>query len=431
MKLIPTKTLTLIQGIICILIAAVMLALSFGTVFTVTVSPSESSEELIKKISDKVTDDGEEPIEIPESVNVSLVSIIVNAVKIPRVVNAVIDAANDIDKLENDVENSDGVEDIETVEGDAEAVSSDIEALADSFRDKEFCGFVFMMVESFRSSILLGIAYLFLLIMVIALPFAVTISFIVMLIKYFIKVKHPEYSFSSAAKGVGFVFGVLPVFWLIDVIIPEARLSGNIKIMTALCAVAVMLCIVASRLKCYNKEEFKYLNIIQAISLGGFIGWCLFFFGIKEMGLFTKICESNFVIFSSNMDVKSLGIALTVAVLLIVFVCASLKYVKDTLFRLAGMVSVGKHSKHDLYLAEAIFAILTVITVLVAVAVPPEISISDQMGAFSMLAAGALIILAAEICMMILPSQFDSKATLDEMKGVLAGRPTGTENEIN
>ena len=68
-SIIPAKTLTLIQSIVCLIIMLAVVCRSFGTIFTVELNKDEGTTEMFNSIVNGISD--EENVELPDKVEVN------------------------------------------------------------------------------------------------------------------------------------------------------------------------------------------------------------------------------------------------------------------------------------------------------------------------------------------------------------------------
>ena len=110
-KALSGKNLTLIQNIICAVLIVVMALTSFGTIFSLEVDlDSETKKSVENFLSDMK--EGDEKIDIPDEINVSLPFMIRSVGSLADVLKSAIDGLKEMNESADRLNNSDDYEEV-------------------------------------------------------------------------------------------------------------------------------------------------------------------------------------------------------------------------------------------------------------------------------------------------------------------------------
>ena len=441
-KILPAKRLTLIQNIITMVLLAVIVFMSFGTVFTATVNKDATTVEMFDKIVNGL---GGDPVEMPDTVEVSAPYIIKSVGSVVDILKSGMSAVKDAmelsdsakqvqeeaDDLSTPQDAADLQYEVNNLEEQANKTQAKVNSLSESLKSDDFVSLVTLIViiiQAFGESLLLGIIYVALIGLSLSLPIVAIIRFILALISFFRYLGKPGEGYAKISKSFGAIFVMLPILWLFKIIAPQITFGSGIITMVILCIVVLAINLIASRLKAYTPVQFKYINVLQGASLFGVIGYFLIMLNIDGMGIFDKIWGG----IGSFMDKTETGKMLITVAVIVAFVIVLIntcKLIKKIACRLCCMVPAGKVMAHDTAIVGATLALVLIAAPVYLMVGGFELDLGDGMTSFILFAVGAGLIFVSELVMLILKKTLCASATGDDIHAVLTGCPTGEDAE--
>ena len=145
-QILPGKTLTMIQSLVCLALVVVICCVSFGTFFSVTLTVDDEMEEDIMDLLEEINDGPITDVEIPEEVDVSLLFLLKSVGTTVKTVSALISGGDDSD--------SNYGEEVSLVNQDT----------------VNFVAFIVAIGQSFAENILLGLAHISLFFLALIFP---------------------------------------------------------------------------------------------------------------------------------------------------------------------------------------------------------------------------------------------------------------------
>ncbi len=410
-SILPAKRITLIQTLLCFALIMVILFMSFGTIFSLSYDfDPEMLDMVCEAFYELFGDDANDVINtIKENQHVQI------DVSLPFLAGSVSSISDIIDALK------------ETAEGAASG-SVDTRNLADKLSSPDFVNFVIfiiLLIMSFTSNVLVGICNLLLLVMVITVPLTAIISALRALFGLLFNLKDMGNAFHKISRAFFSIISIFPLVFLVMIVVPEVQLGGATYGIMALCGVGILFNLVASRLKHYEKEDFKYINILQFCMLGGLVGYVLYLFNIMKSAIIDAVYAA---VGSNAMDQAGDLISgaekefdflpLIFGVLLIILIFASVDNLTKIVTRFACM---GK-SHSDLNIRGAVTCLLTAILPFVMSAMDIGFEISEAgMSAFIISVVGLALMAAAEIVLAVLPQSVCPSVTAVRRHEIVTG----------
>ena len=410
-KAIPGKILTMAQSIGLAVLLLVICFASFGSMFNMDVNlDAEARVKVVKMIND-MSGDGVEDVEIPEKIEVSLPFMIKSIGSIGDVIKSASQMAKDAD------------------EADVEEKVEDAEDLAKDVMSQDFVNlivFFMALFSSFGSSFVLGICHIFLLSLVFIVPITAIVNLLIGGIGLLRNLQEPDVAMTKVSKGFSGVLGMFPLLLLVKVLIPELQLGGGIVTILVMCCIGLAISLVCSRLKYYEKPDFKYLNVLQilsACSLGAFL---IFFFNMANSGIMATIFKrlgsyavkevgSTLVKQKESPDMVPMLLVLVFVVVLFMIV----NYVVDILTRLTCM-SKSKADTHIVTTAIGLAIIVIPVVLMNSEKFALKLSDADS-SAFTMVCVGLVLMLVIEIALKILSKSLCSDVSADRRKEIVTG----------
>lgn len=434
-SILPAKTLTLIQSIVCLIIMLVIVFMSWGTIFTAEVSKTDKAVETFESVVNSMG--GDNDVEMPGTVEISAPYVVKSVGSLGDVLKSVMNTAKNISEV-NKSYNSGNDIDPDKLQSDMDKFEDNANELSESLQSDEFVGFVTLIVavvSAFSESFLLGIVYLALIVMAIILPILATIRFLIALVSFIKHISAPEISFSTIVKGYGAVFSMFPLLWLMKIIAPAVEFSSGVTVMVALLIVGLALNLVASRLKAYTPSQFKYINLLQGMSAIGIVGYFIFMLNISGMDLFGHIWDA-LPAFVKSAEFSEYALPYIMIMIMVVLMISATSYVANIACRLACMVPAPKvvagrpvQFAKDTYIASAAMSLGLIIAPIVLMVTKFSLDLGDDMASFVIFSIGIIIMFVAEILMATLKKMLCSDTTAEDVHAVLTGCPTGDVSE--
>ena len=446
-KFLAPKTLTLIHTIVSFVLIIVLFFLSFGTIFTLDVA---SDKEMLSEINGFVDDIEEETgenldIEIPEKVNVSFPFIVKSAIGGIKAVGVIIDVAKDaaedvksdiedaqntkdqIDDMMNDPSSVDEEELNDLLEKATEPEKKKTEHNLSEIFNQDVVNLVCLIVAiltAFAASPIAGICYALILGVVIVVPISCIFNAILCIVSMIKNAKEPGKAFHRVAKSFSAIIKKFPLILLILVLVPEVKVAGALIGMFIAVIVGLVISLAVSRLKAYEKPDFKYLNVLQICSLASLVAFLVFFFNMAK----THIMDAFFTNTGKYIANEAVGaitqkakidfiplVLITVFVIVLLMVC---NYLVKIVTRLACMSS----SKSDAHFFVTIAGLALVVIPFVLMNTDFKLELADaEMSAFIVSAVGIVLMLVAEIVLKVLDVTLCKDVPSERRKEIVTG----------
>ena len=428
--ILPAKTLTMIQSIVCLILMLIVVFMSFGTVFTAKVNASPAAIEMYDSVINSL--DSDKFVSMPTEVDISAPFLFKSLGSAANVLKSALDTAKSATDLNKDIQSNNI--DQQTANDDLENLKSDANKLAENLQDDGFVDFVALIVvvvSAFGTNMLLGIVYVALIGLTISLPIVATVRFLIALVAFLKNIKNlstaPENVYSTVAKSYGSIFAMFPTLWLMKIIAPQVEFSAGVVTMIVLLIAGLVLNLVASRLKGYTPSQFKYINVLQLTSLCAVIGYFIFMLNISGMNFFDHIWEA-LPRFIKVAEFTDLLLPYVMIMAMISILCATCKYVQRIACRLCCTVPCPKRTAdmpmifaNDTHIVSTSFALGLIVAPIILMVTKFNLNLGDDMSSFILFAIGIVIMFASEIALMVLKKKLG--CTSMDVHAVLTGCP--------
>ncbi|MBQ8331028.1 MAG: hypothetical protein IJX94_00835 [Clostridia bacterium] len=420
-KAIPGKALTMAQSICLAVLLLVICFTSFGSMFTLDVDmDAESRVEVAKMIND-MSGDKAVNVEIPEKIEVSLPFMI-------KSVGAIGDVVKSVSEMAKDAKEADGYDDSEALD----EKTNDMKDTAKNIVSQDLVNlivFFFALFASFKSSIVLGLCHLFLLAMVFVVPIVALINTLIGVIGLLCNLKEPNNAMRRVSNGFSGVLAMFPLLLLVKLLIPDLQLGSGIVTMLVMCCIGLGVSLVCSRLKYYEKPDFKYLNVMQGLSACSLGAFLLFFLNIansdimatifKRLGSYAVNEVKNTVASAAAKQTQSPDVLPILLVLVFVVVLfLTVNYLAQIFTRLACM----SKSKSDSHIVTTSIALLVIVIPVILMNTEFELKLNDaDSSAFVMVCVGLILMLAIEIVMKALSKSLCGDVPAERRKEIVTG----------
>ena len=452
-KVLPSKALMLVQNLVCFLLVLVMCLVSFGTIFTVRIDLSDAMRDKLENIIRVATPEGEQSeIVIPDEIDVSLPYIIGSTGKVIGSAKNLMTVWNDIQELQrsanslkdkkaeldqatqelNDAK-QEGVtnvqEKLDNVQREMDGVQKELDEVEEKLGNvKEelrsmitqelvsILALAFTVASCFGTNLLLAICYIFLFCTAITLPLTAVVYGILALIFFFARVTRPERAFHRVARSFAGIFSLLPLILIAKIMVPGVELGYGVWGLLACVVAGLVISLTMSRLKYYEKPDFKYLNVLQIVSACSVGAFLLFFFTVLKSGVVGAMIArfGAYEASSGGMRLLSWGLV----GLFFVVLGMSFDYMIHVFTRFACM-SKSRSDKH---------IVLTSIHMLAAVI--PFVLMFTEFGlelegtaqvCFILASVGLLLMLVAEIVLAVLDKTLCKEVSKERRRAIVTG----------
>ena len=349
------RKLTVLHTLISFLLIIVMFFFSLGTIFTLDVGEDKAIKESVSSlIKDMAKQNGENSrkikVEIPDQVDVSLPLIIKSsggAIKVLSVFGDTIkDSLGDVKKINEAKSMDDKIASMNEMKKEQlrlrDVLNQDVVNL--------ICVFV-AIFNAFSTNFVLGAAYAFILLAVITVPVACIFYSIICVVSIIKNRDDPAKAFHRVSKSFKSIISTFPLILLVKALVPAVQLGNAVLAMFAVTVAAIVLGLIISRLKSYERADIKYLNILQICSFFSFVSFAVFFVGMAKTRILEAFFENSGGFVADQMDKlakKSSDTDIISLALMCVFIAALIivcKYLISILTRLACM-STSKSDSH-------------------------------------------------------------------------------------
>jgi hypothetical protein len=278
---------------------------------------------------------------------------------------------------------------------------------------------------SFSGNVLLGICNLLLLIMAVTVPLTAIISALRAIFGLLFNLKDMGNAFHKISRAFFSLISIFPLIFLVMIVVPEVQLGGATYGIMALCGVGILVNLAASRLKYYDKEDFKYINILQGTMLVGIIGYVLYLFNIMKSKVIEAVYSSvgadtldQAEDLISGAESEFNVLPLIFGILLIILIFAAVDNLTKLLTRFACMCK--SHSDHNI--RGAITCILTAVLPFVMMQMDIGFEIGEaEMTPFIISVVGLALMAVAEIALLALPSSICPAVTAVRRQEIVTG----------
>ena len=448
---VPKKLTATVQIWVSILLLVIATSLSLTPIITLNTGDNIDT---INQMIDKVAPDSD--FVIPEEVDVSAIKLVKSIGVMGKIMSATMKGVKDKDMSNTGSE----VETIlKTPEGQETIVIaiSMVSTVASNFdkEDTDASG-VLASVLTMMVSI---IALLALLALTFIIPIMLAWATITALVSALVNLDDPEEVSTKIARKLPGFISMPFTLMLFQCVVPGMTYGGGIVGVCVASILAAVLGLVISRLRSYDDAAFRYLNIVQGVSLVGVIGFVVFFFNLVKTNIFTTFLRGDFAEYvakvgvemarNKNVEVQN-GYAIDLLLILIyvVLALASVGYLEKCAQRLACSKSANKKGAvpKDTCIVRAI--VMLAVYILPAVVIgrksyfedPTDMAATegtksflelngDQAKAFTMVLVGAIIIFMAEIALIVLKSVYCKGMNAESMNALMSGADTASVAE--
>jgi hypothetical protein len=265
--------------------------------------------------------------------------------------------------------------------------------------------FFVLMIASFGTNIIVGICNIFLLIATFTLPITAVISLIRAIFGLLFNIKDMGNAHHKISRALYSIISCFPLLLFVMVVVPEVHFGGAIYGIIACCAIGLAINLIASRLKKYEGEDVRYINILQITCAASLVGYLLFFFNITKSNLINAAYDA---LAKGTLDAGGAAIQGNkvdyVPIILTVFLIVGIFAVIDILPKILTRLACMAKTHNDAYIKPAVVSLLVVILPFVMQGMDIGFKIADEnMTAFIICCVGVVMMAAAEIVIALLP----------------------------
>lgn len=431
-KKLPGKQLTMIQCLITLALVVIICIVSFGTVFSLTLDLNEDLENEIYEVIAEL--DGDiDAVEIPEQIDVNLIFLIKSIGAGIDTVSALMSGSSDNDA--NDDYNNDYNYGYDYDYGYGNSYGDtigDVQESINNSKDKilsqdtvNFVCFLVAIVQSFSNSIILGLCNLMLLGLAFTFPLTLLIKGIIAIIGFLLNFsKDWGKAFHKVSKAIFATIALFPLLLFIMILVPEVQFGWAVTSVLWLCVVALVLNLAVSRLKYYEAEDLKYLNILQLLSVVGFGGFLMFFFGFANSDVISALWKGV-----GEQDLFALSeIGTNVfSIIMVLLIISGLFSILDLMTQSVTRIACMSKSKSDTHIVSVAMGLLTILAVVYLTKSDFNLDLGENASSFWLAAAGVVIMFVAEILLKVLPQNLCPTVSDERRREIVTGAYTHEE----
>ena len=445
---ISKKAIPFIRVWVCILLILATLVFSFTPLVTLdTGEHRETIETALNKLLVKA-DASEATVTVPDEVEISTITLIETVSLIKDISDLQKDESEQdpakIEKLHALLSSKDGQKTLVTVLAFANTVTSVFDIMdsnTDSFMNQLLM--LFMVLVAFG----------FVLLFIFLIPLIYLITAILSLITAIRKFYTPEQAAPTVSAQLPAHLTLPLVFIFFQRVIPGMSYgvgAMGIWITGLLC---VLFNLAISRLRPYQKDELRYLNLLQGGALLGFIGYAVFFFTLLKADVFEVFMNGGWADYAAKatlLSARNIPISdtyLTDAAMVLIalwLVLCSVSYVSVCARRISCTGRLDR--RRVIAVVQIPRAAMAVLACILPLVVKGSKNLFEhpqtESGAFSSLELSAtqssaltvaliaaLFTLAIEIALAIAKRVWCKNLSKDTQKAILAGDTIKTEGE--
>ena len=293
--------------------------------------------------------------------------------------------------------------------------------------------------------VLLSVLYIFALMFI--LPIFLFIIAIISLVHALKNKNTPEEATSKVASKLPGLLSLLFLLILFQCAIPQISYAWGAVVLLVITMISIIMNTVMVRLPAYRKEDMKYANIVQGISLVGIVGFLVFFFNFIKTGILSTFLKGPFFPFMQEFSdavdkYNKLGVSkaeitssyMTDGILMlfyIFFALVAVSYISGAASRFSLSSKKGGALIAFPILSLPLFIIPTVmkssknLNIIVegeTIIEESSLLLSDKSeSALTLALVGIIIMLLAEIAYLVVPKILCKDMSKEDMKLVLTG----------
>lgn len=385
-----SKVIMVVQTLVSFALILAICAFSFGTTFTVAFAEDNEIQHSVNEVIDKLAEKADMDFEIRDEISVDFAFLMESASSIGDIVSAVKQAADDAKDCEFDNLKEDG--------------NKLLEKLGDQ-RFVDFLTLIVLVFLSFGNSILLGIGNCIMLFLAIALPLICAVTAIIAAIKLLFNLKDFGNAFHKVMKSFFNIISIIPLILVVLLLVPQVRIGESVYMIMACCGIGVVMNFVCSRLKHYEGQDLRYINLMQIVCGISLVGYILFFLNAMNSGIigasvkvFSGEAWKTFLAaVAGETEFDYLPMVMTLVLIVAMLSCI------DNLTRIVTRLACMYHRKSDVSIVSALVCVLVVglSYALLHMDLGFEIAQENQ-ASFNNTCIGAIVMAVAEIVLAIL-----------------------------
>ena len=408
------KGLAFLESIALLAIIVIMLFMSFGTIFTLSLNVSDEFKEDLDDVIYELT--GEDDVQISKEIDINFMFLVKTATTIVDIVEA-IDGMDDSDSSKDPTEklNDEDLQNMVDLVVFAFALVSRFGDIAEIDDIEELDS------KTVINAILFIICVIYLIIFTLILVLTLAFATLGAVFSFLISGKKTGKASARISKSIHRIIKLFPGLIFIQLLTTEIEYGSAITGILWLCVAALGIGVLVSRLKKYAKPDFKYLNVLQAVSAVSVAGLVVFVLNLLKTDILVEAFYQVFTVefFESIVDGKVDFIPLVFLVLLAISVSIALKSIPRVVTRFACM----SKSKSAVHIAKAVMALLVVIVPFVMMNYD-QVGFSlndDQYSSFIIASVGVVVMLVAEIVLAVLTDNLCDDSTEDNQMKIVTG----------
>ena len=403
-KHLPGKRLTMIQSIVTLLLVIVICCVTFGTIFTIPLAVDEDTQNFIQETLEEIND-GPVEFTIPEKVDVNIIFLVKSIGAGVETVKSLMSGASDQDGI------NDALENVENIQNNKDKLLSQDTV--------NFAAFIGAIYQSYQKSAILGYCYLLLVTMAFIFPIVCLFKGLIALFGFLFSFTSDwGKAFSRVSKAIYGTIKLFPVLLLLMILVPEIQFGWAIYTILGLCAAALVLNFTASRLKYYEGQDYRYLNILQILSACSMAAFLMFFFGIAKSGVIAALWDGiNALNISTFNDIKENIITFALASVFVSLLTRILDFMPKCVTRLACM----SKSKSSTHIPSTAMGLISILALYFLTKTDFKLELGSGKTAFIIALVGVVLMFVIEILLKVIPNITCRQVTLQRRREIVTG----------
>ena len=446
---VPKKLTATVQIWVSVLLLVIATSLSLTPIITLNTGDNIDT---INEMIDDIAADSD--FVIPETVDVSAIKLVKSIGVMSKIMSATMKGVKDKDMSNT---GSEVATILDTPEGQETIVIaiSLVSTVASNYdkEDTDTSG----VLASVLTILVSIVALLALLALTFIIPIMLAWATITALVSALVNLDDPEEVSTKIARKLPAFISMPFTLMLFQCVVPGMTYGSGIVGVCVASILSAVLGLVISRLRSYDDAAFRYLNIVQGVSLAGVIGFVIFFFNLVKTNIFTAFLRGNFAEYVAKVGLamakdknasvrQDYLVDLLLILIYVVLALASVGYLEKCAQRLACSKSANKKGAFpkDTCIGRAIvmLAVYILPTVVMgrmsyyddptstAEGTASLLDVADINGsALNTMLVGAIIILLAEIALIVLKAVFCKGMNTESMQALMSGADTAPAAE--
>ena len=409
------KGLARLESLALLAIIIIMLLTSFGTIFTLSLNVSDDFEEKLDSVLYELT--GEEDIKLSKEINVDFMFLV-------KTVTTIVDVVTVLDDLEDD-KSSDNPPVENLSEEELKSLTDLVVfafAIVSRFGDiTEIDDIKQMNAKTVIDAIIFFVCIIYFIFFTITIVLTLFFATLKAIFGFLFSGRNAGKAAARISSSIYRVIKRFPGLVVILLLTDEIKYGSAVNSLLILCIASLGIGLLVSRLKKYDSGDFKYLNILQAVSAVSVVGLVMFVLNVIKTNILMEGLYQTFTVeFIENLSDGDVDFPLLMfIVLLFVSVYIALRSIPRVVTRFACM----SNSRSPANIAKTfltLFAIAIPVIMMNYEGIGFKLS-DDQYTSFILASVGIGIMFIAEIVLSVLIDHLCDDCSEENQQKILSG----------